>query len=99
MTSVANLPDVLKETISVTTLKALDLSYNDFEEEGISRLLSSVSSISHITKLAFGRNTMSASCLQVLGCVICESTSLKKISLSEEDLFFDTDDFVHSLNV
>ena len=90
----ANLLDVLKDTISVsTTLKALDLSHNDFEEEGISRLLGSVSSSSHITKLAFGGNTMSASCLQVLGCVICESTSLKKISLNEEDLFFDTDDF------
>ena len=43
---------------------------------------------------------MSVSFLQLLGGVICENTSLKKISLNEKDLFFDIlMTLIHSVNV
>lgn len=89
-----SLLDVFTNNIPIfKTLKILDLSYNCLEDEGISTLLNSISHDSHIMKLAIGGNGVSSSCLQMLGCVVCENTTLKKINLDEEDLACDTDDF------
>ena len=90
----ASLSDVFKAcTKASATLKSLDVSYNELEDEGVSTLLLSLSPDSSVTRLAFGGNAVSASSLQVLGCVVCESNSLEKISLNEEDLSWETDDF------
>jgi len=89
----ANLSSILEACIRESTmLKSLDVSHNELEDEGISALLLSLSPDSSVSSLAFGGNAMSASSLQVLGCVVCKSF-LKKISLDEEDLSLETDEF------
>ncbi len=88
------LSDVFKNVIATsTTLKSLNLSYNNLADEGVLGLIHSVSSDTQLTKLAFGGNSMSPLSLQALACILCEETSLNKISLNEEDLFCDTDTF------
>ncbi len=73
-------------------LKSLDMSYNDLEDDGVIRLLHYASSSTHLTKLAIGGNGITSSSLQILGFIFCES-SLKKLSLNEEDLFWGSDEF------
>lgn len=75
------------------TLRSLNISYNDLEEEGISALIRAISSGSHVTKLGLEGNSMSAHNLQHLGYMICENAVIKKISVSEDDLLYDTEEF------
>ena len=78
---------------AMETLRALDLSYNDLGDEGINTLISAVLLNNGLSRLALGGNDISSLGLQYISDFICESTTITKISLAEDDLKL-TDDNV-----
>ena len=74
------------------SLRSLDFSWNDFDDEGMMALIIAVS-CSQIERFALGGNFLSAQNLQQLGFVICGNNVLKKLCLNEDDLSYGTEEF------
>ena len=80
-------------------LKTLDFSYNSLEDEGVAALIDAITQSSLISKLKLEGNNISKS-LQCIGDFICQSTTIKTISLSESDIICtDADGFLDCLKI